>query len=286
MKPQSLTYPIARWRDGRRESSDDAVTVEEPLEIRVDGEAVAVTMRTPGHDAELAAGFCLTEGIVGTGDEIAAIEFCGDTENDNVVDVRLDPGAADSNTAARDAAVERSRRIGFLSSSCGICGKLTLDRIEQAVRPFPPQAAVLSCRQLAALPAKMRRRQTVFSRTGGLHSASLFDADGSALVLREDIGRHNAVDKVIGYCLLTRAAAIGSGDAHRAAREPAVLLVSGRASFEIVQKAALARIPIVAAVSAPSSLAIDLAQRLGMTLVGFVRGRRLNVYCGIERIAE
>src|SRR5690606_35271117 len=135
-----------------------------------------------------------------------------------------------------------------------------------------------------ALPARMRRRQSVFSRTGGLHSACIFDADGSPLVVREDVGRHNAVDKAMGYCMLTRAARVG-GDA-RPTREPTVLMVSGRASFEIVQKAAVARVPIVAAVSAPSSLAVDLAQRLGMTLVGFVRGRRFNVYCGIERIAE
>ncbi len=281
MKVQSLSYPVARWCDGKCDRGDDAVTVEEPLEIRVNGEAIAVTMRTPGNDDELAAGFCLTEGIVGGGDEIVSVEFCTDAPDDNVVDVRVEMR---DKTARRDA-IERSRRIGFLSSSCGICGKLTLDRIEQAVRPFPAQAAVLSCRQLAALPAKMRRKQTVFSRTGGLHSASLFGADGRMVVLREDVGRHNAVDKVIGYCLLTRAVGIG-GDASCESRESSVLMVSGRASFEIVQKAALARIPTVAAVSAPSSLAIDLAQRLGMTLVGFVRGRRLNVYCGAERLTD
>jgi FdhD protein len=283
VKSSSQTYPMVRWRDGQRQSGDDPVTVEEPLEIRVNGEAVAVTMRTPGHDEELAAGFCLTEGIVVEGDEIVSVEFCGGATTDNVVDVRVDDR---HDTAQRRDAIERTRRVGYLSSSCGICGKQTLDRIEQVVHPFAPSSFAIATRRIASLPAKMRRRQTVFSRTGGLHSAALFDADGSLVALREDVGRHNAVDKVIGRCVLTRGGRIGEAGGGDDERRRAILLVSGRASFEIVQKAAVAGIPFVAAVSAPSSLAIDLARRLDMTLVGFLRAGRLNVYCGGRRIAQ
>lgn len=279
MKSPSRSFPIVRWRDDQRESGDDDVTVEEPLEIRVNGAAVAVTMRTPGDDEELAAGFCLTEGIVASGDEIVSVEFCGDATTDNVVDVRLDDGG---DTAARDAAVERARRAGYLSSSCGICGKQSLDRIEQVAQPFPPRSFTVSPRRLAALPDEMRQRQTVFAHTGGLHSAALFGAGDSLVVLREDVGRHNAVDKVVGCCLLRHA---GRGGAV-AERGRSLLLVSGRASFEILQKAAVAGIPFVAAVGAPSSLAVDLAQRLDMTLVGFLRDGRGNVYSGAQRIAD
>ncbi len=267
-RPASIPYPIERLGIDSRGADEDPVTVEEPLEIRINGEAIAVTMRTPGNDEELAAGFCLTEGIVCDGDDIAGVAFCGDSEEDNVVDVEVDD-------RDRRNAIERSRRASYVSSSCGICGKQTLDRIDQIVERFDPGAMSVEYRKVLALPAKMRRRQTVFSRTGGLHSAALFDRDGKLLGLREDVGRHNAVDKIVGSRLLQHF------DDHR---EQSILLVSGRASFEIVQKAAVARIPFVAAVSAPSSLAIDLARRLGMTLVGFVRGSRLNVYAGEHRI--
>jgi len=231
----SRKYDVERWSDGLpAPSDDDELTVEEPLEIRIGGESVAVTMRTPGHDEELAAGFCVTEGIVADADDIARVAICDEAADDNVVDVTLDRGAL------RPEAVARAQRATYLSSSCGICGKQSLDRIEQMARPLRPGEPTISASQLAGLPAKMRRPQTVFSKTGGLHSAAVFDRGGNLTVLREDIGRHNAVDKVIGHCLLQR----------RSADDAAVLLVSGRASFEVLQKAALARIPIIAAVSA------------------------------------
>ncbi len=269
-KPACQSYSITRRQQDSSTIADDPVTVEEPLEIRVNGESIAVTMRTPGDDEDLAAGFCITEGIVCDSDDIAGIEFCGNNEEDNIIDVRVD--AAD-----RRRAIERSRRASFVSSSCGICGKQTLDRIEQTVRPFQPRTISIRYRDLAALPTKMRRRQTEFSRTGGLHAAGLFATDAGFLALREDIGRHNAVDKVIG------SRALQGITGHR---ECSILVVSGRASFEIVQKAAVARIPFIAAVSAPSSLAIDLAQRLDMTLVGFLRRSKLNVYSGDHRITD
>ncbi len=263
-------YPIVRWpRQTDGDGDEDRVTVEEPLEIRVDGVAVAVTMRTPGHDDELAAGFCLTEGIVSEGDEIVGAEICNDAAEDNVVDVRLDG-------QNREVAIERSRRMAYLSSSCGICGKQSLDRIEQITRTFEGDAVRLPGPAVAALPERMRREQELFSRTGGVHAAALFSAESALLVLREDVGRHNAVDKAIGFCLL---------QGLRQYEESSLLLVSGRVSFEIVQKAAVARIPIVAAVSAPTSLAVDLARRMNMTLLGFVRDGRFNIYSGAHRIA-
>ena len=264
------SYAIHRWPSASGTAGDDAVAVEEPLEIRVGGEPIAVTMRTPGHDAELAAGFCLTEGVVADGDDIVSVDVCSDADGDNVVDVRLDD-------QDRSWAIERSRRITYLSSSCGICGKQTLDRIEQTTQPFEKSSFRLPASLIAGFPERMLPQQSVFSRTGGLHAAALFDAAGEPIVLREDVGRHNAVDKIVGYCLLQRQPAY---------REQSVLLVSGRASFEIVQKAAVARIPLVAAVSAPTSLAVDLARRLEMTLVGFVRDGRLNIYSGAYRVME
>lgn len=268
-KHASRIYPILRWRDDRQSAVEDHLTVEEPLEIRVNGAPVAVTMRTPGHDEELAAGFCLTEGIVSNADEIVRVAVCDDSSDDNIVDVSLE----DSDAVHR--AVENSQRATYLSSSCGLCGKQTLDHIEQATRPFAHATPRITHAMLSELATAMRQRQTVFSRTGGLHSACLFDSTGSLIALREDIGRHNAVDKVIGHCLLQRRSDYA---------EKSILVISGRSSFEVVQKAAVARIPIVAAVSAPSSLATDLAKRLDMTLVGFLRESRFNIYHGGERL--
>ena len=268
--PSSRTYEVERWRAGASERAEDAVTTEEPLEIRIDGRAVAVTMRTPGHDEELAAGFCVTEGIVREPDDIVRIAPCDDAEDDNLIDVSLEPSSASAN------AIESAQRVTFLSSSCGLCGKQSIDRVEQAVEGLADASPMLSAKRLSSFPGKMRRRQTVFSSTGGLHSACLFSADGELLALREDIGRHNAVDKVIGHALLQR----------RRLGDAVALLVSGRASFEIVQKAAMARVPIVAAVSAPSSLAIELARRLDMTLIGFLRRGRFNIYAGGRRIEK
>lgn len=267
-RPADGAFPIIRWPPHVGADGDDNVTAEEPLEIRVDGAPVAVTMRTPGHDDELAAGFCLTEGIVADGDEIDRVENCNTADEDNVVDVRLDG-------QCRESAIERTRRMTYLSSSCGICGKQTLDRIEQLTRPFDRDAVRLQAAAVAVLPERMRRDQNQFSRTGGVHAAALFTTDMALTVLREDVGRHNAVDKVIGFCLL---------QGLQRHKEGSVLLVSGRVSFEIVQKAAVARIPVVAAVSAPTSLAVELANRLDMTLLGFVRDGRFNIYSGAQRI--
>ena len=256
---------------------DDAVAAEEPLEIRVvaekDGKrerhGVAVTMRTPGHDFELAAGFLCGEGLLERGSEVWRIDHCNaaSAENpDNVVEVSLRPGV--------DFDVDRLSRHVYTSSSCGVCGRASLD----AVRIACPQAPVgnlrLHARQLVRLPGVLREAQPVFSETGGLHAAGLFDGEGRLLVLHEDVGRHNAVDKVVGSLLLEG----------RLPGSDRILLVSGRASFELVQKAALAGIPVLAAVGAPSSLAIELAAEMGMTLVGFLRDERFNVYSGVDRI--
>lgn len=265
----STRRPVVRRERGRQEDGEDQVVVEEPLELRIGDTPLAVTMRTPGHDEELAAGFCLTEGIVSTSDDIAAIRPCDLAEYGNVVEIELSRGAASEH--ARQ--IERARREFYVSSSCGLCGKQSIDRLDQALDPLPA-GAVVPCETLARFPAAMQRAQDVFARTGGLHAAAIFGCDGVLRVLREDVGRHNAVDKVVGHEVLLGRTPVHDG----------VLLVSGRASFEIVQKAAMAGIGFVSAISAPSSLAIDLASRLGMTLVGFLRGDRMNVYCGPERV--
>jgi len=250
----------------------DELAAEEPLEIRVNGQAVSVTMRTPGegddratHDAELAAGFLLTEGVIERPNDIDRIEPCGRTQADlNVLNVFLAPGCAFDPASL-------TRHV-FASSSCGLCGKATIDAIHQQFPPVYAEAPV-TANMLLGLPDTLRAEQATFARTGGLHAAALFDRAGKLLVAREDIGRHNAVDKVIGHVLR----AGWTPDDH-------VLLVSGRASFEIMQKALAARVPVVAAVSAPSSLAADFAADSGQTLVGFLRVGRMNVYAGVQRL--
>jgi FdhD protein len=243
------------------------------MEIRVEGPgsealSVAVTMRTPGGDFELAAGFLFTEGLIGSRDEIRRVSYCEDLAPDeqhyNVVTVEL--------TGAFDA--ERLKRNFYTTSSCGICGKATLEHVEVACARVAPGPEV-SREVISRLPNELRRAQRVFDQTGGLHAAGLFAPTGKLLSLREDVGRHNAVDKVVGEALL-------AGDVPLAGR---ILFVSGRTSFEIVQKAGVAGIPVVAAVSAPTSLAVDAAERLGMTVVGFVRDERFNVYTHPDRIA-
>ncbi len=255
----------------------DTLVVEEPLEVRVAGRPLAVTMRTPGDDMDLAAGFLVSEGVVASGDEVLGMRYCagavdtgdaGAAQNTyNVLDVALAPGVAPP-----DPSLERSF---YTTSSCGLCGKASLDAVRTQTRfqvaddPLQVDAEVL-----AALPDRLRAAQQVFDRTGGLHAAGLFTADGELLVLREDVGRHNAVDKVVGWAL-------------REGRLPLrghVLLVSGRASFELTQKAWMAGVPVLAAVSAPSSLAVDLAEEAGMTLVGFLRGASMNVYSSPARV--
>jgi FdhD protein len=270
-KSLSANRPITRWNAGAADVAQDAVAVEEPLEIRIGDEPIAVTMRTPGHDRDLTAGFCLTEGIITQADELESVEPCGEAKHGNVMAVTLTPAAM----RRRREAVTRARREMFLSSSCGLCGKQSIDRIEQCVTPIASDVQI-DPRVLLTLPQRMREAQPTFDQTGGLHAAAWFEATGKLRLLREDVGRHNAVDKVIGAALLANMLPLSAG----------VLLVSGRASFEIVQKAALAGVAVLAAVSAPSSLAVDFAVRLNMTLVGFLRGERMNVYHDAGRIAD
>jgi FdhD protein len=263
---------VVRVRGPEVVTRPDTLVVEEPLEIRVGGRPLAVTMRTPGDDMDLAAGFLVSEGVVCAADEVRAIRYCAgataDGENTyNVLDVDLSPGVAPP-----DPSLERSF---YTTSSCGLCGKASLDAVRTAARfSVASDAVTVAPEVLAALPDRLRAAQRVFEKTGGLHAAGLFDAAGELLVLREDVGRHNAVDKVVGWAL-------------REGRLPlrgAVLLVSGRASFELTQKAWMAGIPVLAAVSAPSTLAVDLADEAGMTLVGFLRGDAMNVYAGAHRV--
>jgi FdhD protein len=278
IEPDLLRRPLTRRRvlavrEGVQAWRPDDLATEEPMEIRLEGPGapsvpVAVTMRTPGSDFELAVGFLFTEGIVDDPAEIRRVSYCenlpADEQRYNVVTVRLsrafDPGAL--------------RRSTFVSSSCGVCGKAALEQVEVRCDRIGP-GPVVKAEVLLGLPSALRVAQRVFDRTGGLHAAGLFAPDGTLLALREDVGRHNAVDKVIGQAVL-------AGDLPLAER---ILQVSGRLSFEIVQKAARAGIPIVAAVGAPSSLAVEAAERLDVTLVGFVRDGRLNVYAHPERIA-
>jgi FdhD protein len=250
----------------------DTLVVEEPLEIRVDGRPLAVTMRTPGSDMELAAGFLVSEGVVARAGEIASQRYCAGATDEglntyNVLDVVLANGVA-----APDPSVERAF---YTTSSCGLCGKASLDAVRTTARwSIADDPVTVTATLLTELPDRLREAQRVFDRTGGLHAAALFDAGGELLVLREDVGRHNAVDKVVGWAL----------QHGRLPLRGTVLLVSGRASFELAQKAWMAGIPVLAAVSAPSSLAVDLADEAGMTLVGFLRGATMNVYTRGDRV--
>lgn len=257
---------ILRWQAGKpTRRVDDCLAVEEPLEILVESRPVSVTMRTPGHDEELALGFLLSEGLVRTGDDVQAVRPHPRNRTGNALNVFLSPGVS--------VDFARLTRHVFASSSCGICGKASI----AAVRAhFPPVRNRLKIKPavLARLPAAMRGAQPTFETTGGLHAAALFDGGGNLIVLREDVGRHNAVDKVLGNALLQGLLPL----------ENHILLVSGRASFEILQKALAGRISLICAVSAPSSLAVDFARANGQTLVGFLRDGRFNVYAGSKRV--
>ena len=260
------TKPIVtRYLDGRISQESDELACEEPLEIRVRGRAISVTMRTPGHDQELAAGFLVSEGLIRARGDIAKIEPCDRNEDGNLLNVVLAPEVP--------VDFEQLTRHVFASSSCGLCGKATIESVQKTFPPIESKMQI-DAATILALPAKMRQQQETFGRTGGLHAAALFDAAGNLLALREDVGRHNAVDKILGYALLND---LWPLDRH-------ILMVSGRSSFEIMQKALAGRLPIVAAVSAPSSLAVEFAQESGQTLVGFLRERRMNVYSHPERI--
>jgi FdhD protein len=250
----------------------DSLAVEEPLEIRLAGYSVAVTMRTPGDDLDLAAGFLLTEGVIRSLADIDTVGYCpaDDAESEcNIVNVNpVDPSLVDP---------ARWQRNFFVTSSCGICGKASIDAVAQETAPISSWLRV-SDAALYRLAEDLRDGQILFDETGGLHAAGLFSAEGETVVIREDVGRHNATDKVIGWALRQGLLPL---DRH-------VLMVSGRASFEIVQKALMAEIPVVAAVSAPSSLAVDLARPMNITLIGFLRtgsgGGRFNIYSGSERV--
>ncbi len=255
----------------------DTLTVEEPLELRVGGMPLTVTMRTPGHDIELVHGFLLTEGIIRDAADVTLARYCegavvsgesGFEENTyNVIDVTLAPGVA-------APAAELARNF-FTSSSCGVCGKASIEQLRaRTTWPVRDDPARWPAELIAGLPEALRAEQRSFDKTGGLHAAGLFGSDGELLAVREDVGRHNAVDKVLGWALLQGILPAAG----------CVLMVSGRASFELTQKALMGGVPALAAVSAPSSLAVETAADAGMTLVGFVRGTRLNVYAGADRV--
>ncbi|MEV8057695.1 MULTISPECIES: formate dehydrogenase accessory sulfurtransferase FdhD [Streptomyces] len=274
---------VIRIRDGAVSTRPDTLVAEEPLEIRLNGKPLAITMRTPGDDFALAAGFLVSEGVLGRADELANIVYCAGATEDgsntyNVVDVTLAPGVP-----VPDITLERNV---YTTSSCGLCGKASLDAVRTTARwPLadglgdeadgvsPPVR--IEPETLSVLPDRLRSAQRVFDRTGGLHAAGLFTPDGELLDLREDVGRHNAVDKLVGRALQQGLLPLSGS----------VLMVSGRASFELAQKAVMAGIPVLAAVSAPSSLAVDLAAETGLTLVGFLRGTSMNVYAGEQRLA-
>jgi FdhD protein len=257
--------------DRARDRSDRLVT-EEPMEIRVHGpgqepESLVVTMRTPGNDFDLAVGFSITEGVIDSASDVATVAYClpedGDVQQYNIVTIAL----------RRSVDLAEHHRSFAANASCGLCGKATLEQVEIECGPVGPGPTVARD-VLVTLPERLRRAQSVFDATGGLHAAACFSAEGGLAVLREDVGRHNAVDKVVGHATLEGGLPLADQ----------LLLVSGRVSFEIVQKAAVAGIPILCAVSAPSSLAVDAADRLGQTVVGFLRGDRFNVYTHPERI--
>jgi len=281
MSGSSIAVDISKFRDGIKRSQDDNVAVEEPLEIRLgyttaDGRAarsISITMRTPGNDRELAAGFLFTEAIVARADDIASVEACGppapDSGNHNVIRVEL----------AADVPVDlgRLQRHFYTTSSCGVCGKASLDALRVGgAKPIDDAGATFKRTVLTSVPAALRTAQHTFEETGGLHAAAAFNSTGDLLVTMEDVGRHNAVDKVIGSLLLNNdlpAPELG-------------LIVSGRASFELMQKTLMAGMPLLAAVSAPSSLAVQLAREFNMTLVGFLRGETFNIYAGEQRISQ
>ncbi|MEV6108545.1 formate dehydrogenase accessory sulfurtransferase FdhD [Streptomyces sp. NPDC051940] len=263
---------VVRIRDGVVSTRPDTLTAEEPLEIRLGGKPLAITMRTPGDDFALAAGFLVSEGVLASAADLANIVYCAGATADgsntyNVVDVRLAPGVP-----VPDISLERNV---YTTSSCGLCGKASLDAVRTTARwPLSAGPTGLTPALLSSLPDRLRAAQRVFDRTGGLHAAALFSAAGELLDVKEDVGRHNAVDKLVGRALQQGLLPLAD----------TILMVSGRASFELAQKAAMAGIPVLAAVSAPSSLAVDLAAETGMTLVGFLRGTSMNVYAGEGRL--
>ncbi len=283
LKPSVQSLPIKKFKDYDLQNTDDLLTVEEPMEIRLSfgtngsrkQKSISVTMRTPGHDFELALGFLFTEAVVYDKNEILSIRYCekeqGKPNDQNLVLVEL------HETVIPD--VEKLERNFYTTSSCGVCGKASIDAIRTVL---PISNAIgdtdfhVSFKDILSLPKKLQEKQLVFNHTGGLHAAALFDQDGNIILMREDVGRHNAVDKLIGASL----------QLDQIPLHTKLLFLSGRSSFELVQKAAMAGIKIIASVGAPSSLAVSLAKEFGITLIGFVRDNRFNVYCGQKRIKE
>jgi len=254
---------------GETRRARDRLAVEEPLELRVAGRPVGVTMRTPGNDVELAIGYCISERLVAHPDDVEAVRFCapeGQAQEFNVLTVDLRPGVP-----VPDPSLDR---LAVTSSSCGVCGKASIEAVTATCPTVAGDDLAVPTGVLAAIPERVREAQRVFAQTGGLHAAAACDAEGGVLCVREDVGRHNAVDKVIGWAATER----------RLPLTGRVLFVSGRCSFEVVQKAAVAGVPLIAAVSAPSSLAVELAEQTGMTLVGFLRGDTMNVYTHAHRV--
>ena len=262
MKRSILAVPVRKVTGTIATEEQDLLAVEEPLQVRLGDRDISITMRTPGHDEELAAGFLFTEGILHSSSEVAEI-----SASDNAVTVTLQPGVR--------LDPDLGERHFYMTSSCGVCGKASMDALTASGCSTLPQGSFkIDAAILQTLPARLRESQQVFDRTGGLHAAALFNAEGQLICVREDVGRHNALDKLIGRALLDS----------RVPLSDYLLLVSGRISFELVQKAVMAGIPILCAVGAPSSLAVETALRFGITLAGFVRDGRFNVYAGPERI--
>ena len=259
---------VTQWEDGKATRVDDYLAAEEPLEMRSRRSSLGVTLRTPGNDEELVAGFLFTEGIISRREDLVSLRLPGDKSPErNLVRITLDP-------SVRLAADSAARRFSA-GSACGVCGKASITQLRRRGLRRPEAATLFDPELLCKLPPRLRAAQVVFGRTGGLHAAALFGPTGELLVLREDIGRHNAVDKTIGWALLGGCLPLNDH----------VLLVSGRGGFEIVQKSIAAGIPLLASVSAPSSLAVQLARELGLTLIGFLRGQRFVIYAGEERFA-
>ena len=281
MAASSHAVDISRVSDSLQQTLTDHVAIEEPLEIRLGfstpegrvSRSVSITMRTPGHDHELAAGFLFTESIVQQASDIVSIDPCGspapDTGHHNVIRVELSPSV--------DVDLGRLQRHFYTTSSCGVCGKASLDALRVVgVDPMSADGPIFAKHALVEVPDRLRMQQDTFDKTGGLHAAAVFEVDGNLITTMEDIGRHNAIDKVVGALLLD----------DKLPASDCGLMVSGRASFELMQKAAVAGIPLLAAVSAPSSLAVQVALEFNMTLVGFLRGNTFNIYAGEQRILQ
>ena len=281
MQPAVRSIAIRRFHDGQWENTHDLLAAEEPMEIRLgfgrendrQQRTIAVTMRTPGHDFELAIGFLYTEGIISTYNDIASVRYCTDggtnTENENSVRVVLQPEIT--------PALDRLERNFYTTSSCGVCGKASIEAVMATCgNPSQPieDSFTVSKELLLTLPTTLRKLQTVFEHTGGIHAAAIFNGQGELVLSREDVGRHNALDKLIGAAVVQEKLPFSNH----------ILLLSGRASFELIQKAVMAKIPVVAAVGAPSGLAASLAAEFGITLIGFLREQRFNIYTGEQRI--